>query len=589
MLGRRPTQTTFADTDEWYKRIPARSVWAQIRAWTAAHLHDADFAHWYAETGRPSIPPSIIVPLLILALRQGWSDQEAVDAAFYDDQVKFALGLSRSPEIAIERSTLCKYRGRLLAAEADRQLLRQTLSVAADAGLLGAEEDLVDSFMVAGAAARQGTLTLIRRAVAAVLRQGAAERIPAPALQRTDYAERRRPAIAWADATARQALLQELVADGRTCGAWYTGARAGSESLQQAVQLLVTVTEQDLEPDPDGGVRIAQRVAPDRVISTVDPAMRHGRKTTATKVDGYKSHQLTQSTPPATGARLVTAVVVSPANVADGDMLAVLVTEREALTDQAPAQVMGDTAYGPTTVQAAVTAVAPTTRVVAPVPPANNRGGLFPKTAFAIDEATETVTCPGGQAVSYAARRPRRDGRRVVRWATATCQACPLRTHCVAGSRPRSLQIRPDEAAIQNSDGMGCRRSAATAASVRAQLAARDSSTGTGRPPVPWSTCSSAFTTSRTTHSAPRIASTSMLASAHRSASRRAAGCGASPQCRLRRVPSALRIRPGVPQLAAHSVGCKPASAIRAPPLTATAHPGPYKIATSVRVRRAHG
>lgn len=60
----------------------------------------------------------------------------------------------------------------------DRQLLRQTLTVAADAGLLGAEEDLVDRFMGAGAgaAARQGTLTLIRRAVAAVLRQGATER-----------------------------------------------------------------------------------------------------------------------------------------------------------------------------------------------------------------------------------------------------------------------------------------------------------------------------------------------------------------------------------------------------------------------------
>lgn len=32
-------------------------------------------------------------------------------------------------------------------------------------------------------------------------------------------------------------------------------------------------SEQDTEPDPDGGVRIAQRVAPDRVIPTVDPAI----------------------------------------------------------------------------------------------------------------------------------------------------------------------------------------------------------------------------------------------------------------------------------------------------------------------------
>lgn len=192
------------------------------------------------------------------------------------------------------------------------------------------------------------------------------------------------------------------------------------------------MTEQDIEPDPDGGVRMAQRVAPDRVISTVDPAMRHGRKTTATKVDGYKSHPLTQSMPPATGARLVTAVLVSPAHVADGEMLAALVSEREGLTGHAPAQVMGDTAYGPTTVQAAVTTVAPTTTVVAPVPPANNHGGLFPKTAFGIACPAETVTCPHGVPVSYAAARPRQDGRRVVRWAATTCQACSLRASCVA-------------------------------------------------------------------------------------------------------------------------------------------------------------
>jgi hypothetical protein len=457
MLGHRTPQTSFADTDEWYKRIPARSVWAQMRAWTAAHIQDADYADWYQEGGRPSIPPSFVIPLLLLALREGWSDREAVEAAFYDDRVKFALGLSRSPEIQIDRSTLCKYRGRVLAADTDRALLQQTLRVAADAGLLGADEDLVDSFMVAGAAARQGTLTLIRRAIAAVLRQGAADGLPAPALQRTDYAARRRPAIAWAEAPARYALLQQLVGDSTLVQAWYTGDRAGAPSLQQAVALLATVTTQDTEPDPAGvGVRIAERVADDRVISTVDPAMRHGRKTTATKVDGYKSHQLTQRVPPATGARLITAVVVTPANAADGAPLPALVVERAALTGAAPAQVMGDTAYGATTVQTAVTAVAPDTTVVAPVPPATNRAGRLPKTAFTIDPAAATITCPQGETVAYGARRPRRDGVRVARWAAATCRACPLRAQCVGepqpGKRapgPRSVAVRPDEAALQ--------------------------------------------------------------------------------------------------------------------------------------------
>ena len=336
MLGHRSQQTSFADTDEWYRRIPARSIWAVVRQWTQDHVHDTAYAHWYAEAGRPSIPPSFILPLMVLALRQGWSDQEAVDAALYDDRVKFALGLSRSPEITCERSTFCQYRGRMLREDTDRAMLRGTLQQAEAAGLLGADEDLVDSFLVAGAAARQGTFTLIRRAVAAVLRQAAAEGLPLPSLRRADYADRKQPAIRWADPAARHALLQDLVADGRTCIGWFTEARAGSESLQQAVQLLATVTEQDLEPDPDGSVRIAERVAPDRVISTVDPAMRHGRKTTRTKVDGDTCHQLVQNADPAPGARLITAVAVTPANTADGAALPALVDERRALTGHKP-------------------------------------------------------------------------------------------------------------------------------------------------------------------------------------------------------------------------------------------------------------
>ena len=40
----------------------------------------------------------------------------------------------------------------------------------------------------------------------------------------------------------------------------------------------------------DGVFRIARRVAPDRVISTVDPEARHGHKTSARGFDGYKRH-----------------------------------------------------------------------------------------------------------------------------------------------------------------------------------------------------------------------------------------------------------------------------------------------------------
>lgn len=49
------------------------------------HIHDEDFAHWYATSGRPSIPASFMMTLMLLQIRQGWSDPEAVEAVLFDD------------------------------------------------------------------------------------------------------------------------------------------------------------------------------------------------------------------------------------------------------------------------------------------------------------------------------------------------------------------------------------------------------------------------------------------------------------------------------------------------------------------------
>ena len=90
----------------------------------------------------------------------------------FDDHVKYALGLSRSPEITYERSTLCKFRARALENDLDRKLLGQTLLYAAESGMLSHDEDLVDFFMVAGAAAKKGTFILIHEAIRLLLLLG---------------------------------------------------------------------------------------------------------------------------------------------------------------------------------------------------------------------------------------------------------------------------------------------------------------------------------------------------------------------------------------------------------------------------------
>jgi hypothetical protein len=67
------------------------------------------------------------------------------------------------------------------------------------------------------------------------------------------------------------------------------------ESSEAALALLVLVAGQDVEPAEgsdgrDGRWRLARRVAPDRVISTVDPEARHTRKSPSQRKDGYRAH-----------------------------------------------------------------------------------------------------------------------------------------------------------------------------------------------------------------------------------------------------------------------------------------------------------
>jgi len=283
-----------------------------------------------------------------------------------------------------------------------------------------------------------------------VLRQLTVDGVEQPKLVRMDYAGFKKSDIDWNSEAARTALLQDLVAAARVLGTYCIELKNVSEELLQKVQLLRTVTEQDIEQVADGTVSIACRVAQDRTISTADPLMRHGRKTTSDKVDGYKSHVMVQSVG-SENARLITSVVVTPANTADGEVLDELIKERIALTGHAPQQVMGDTAYGAKFVQGKVSEASPETKVIAPVPLIGHRKGLYWKTDSQIDTERQTVTCPAWHTVSYEPKLQRQNTKsdRVVTMPKKLCEECPLRAQCIGGNGPRMIRVRKDEASIQ--------------------------------------------------------------------------------------------------------------------------------------------
>ena len=126
-------------------------------------------------------------------------------------------------------------------------------------------------------------MTLVRSAIRGLLSEAddeLAARIRQFLRRDDDYTKAGKPACDWDEPGAREALVDDLVRDGLEALKELEGKTLTPE-VQRAVELLATVIGQDIEQTPDGTFRIAKRVAPDRVNSTMDPEARHGHKTSA--------------------------------------------------------------------------------------------------------------------------------------------------------------------------------------------------------------------------------------------------------------------------------------------------------------------
>lgn len=313
-------------------------------AWMAARggelIRDDDFADCYsAGMGRPSIPPSLLMRAVLLQLRDDVSDREAARRAAKDLDWKRALGLD-ADVVAFHHTTLSVFRSRLLVNDADERVLRVTLERAVAAGLFPKKVlGIVDSTGMMGAAAVADTYELIRQAIAKVVGVGGGgEALPKGLRRQANGVVNGKARIDWADPAARRAELGRLVGIARGVLA----ATADRDDLGAARELLERIIDQDIEdvPGDGGGPAIRQGVASDRVVSVVDPDMRHGRKSSSRRVDGYKAHVLTDH-----DNELILGVATTAANCPDGPEAAGLIGgARHA--GVAVREVLGDTAYG---------------------------------------------------------------------------------------------------------------------------------------------------------------------------------------------------------------------------------------------------
>jgi IS5 family transposase len=419
--------------------VPAGSVFAFLAAHRGEVFPPELFADLFpAGTGRPSLPGEVAASVLVLQALHDLSDRDAVAAVRCDIRWKVACGLSLDDE-GFHPSTLTYWRRRLAASDRPDRVFEAVRAVVAETGVLGGKTmRALDSVVLDDAVATQDTVTQLIAAIRRVSREvpGAAAVI-AQQCRGHDYDSAAKPAIAWDDQAARDALVSALVADASVVLDALPAAQL-DDRAGQAVALLALIAGQDVEPaegsdGTDGRWRIARKVAADRVISTVDPDSRHVHKSRHRRQDGYKAHVAIE---PGTG--LFTGGRLTRASGADNHEAVVglaLLAE-----DGGPLQVLGDTAYGTGPARAGL-AAAGHTAVIRPGPLRPAVAGGFTIDDFTVDEQAGTVTCPNRVTRRITARRKVIFG--------AACNSCPLRAKCTARAQGRTLTLHPDDAILR--------------------------------------------------------------------------------------------------------------------------------------------
>jgi hypothetical protein len=443
MLSRASDQVGFFDAAELVGPLPEGSFFALLAEHGHRIVRDDDFAECYsAGRGRPSIPPSLLAKVLLLEYRTGCSDEQAMENIAWDLRWKIALGLAVDHR-GFHATTLTKFRARVLLHGKERVALENTLAVAEELGVLsGPVEQIIDSTPMLGAAATQDTVRLIRHGVRKLLDAVmAVDEAAWGELDRAlefDYARPAdKPDCRWREKPERERMLTRVAEDAERAlrAVENSDALLDDEQVGESHRLLRELIGQDFDVDDDGVPRLHRGTRADRIVSVVDPEMRHGRKSSSQRFDGYKlSAAVTNTAEP-----LITAVDVAPGGAHDGARAGQLIDEQP--EHRRPPRILGDSAYGVGSVREDMTARK--IEVLAPVHEQPRREGRLDKRDFTIDTGAATVTCPDGHTAPIGTDR---SGRRRALFNKDLCGPCALRERCLG---PRStfkpLRLNPRE------------------------------------------------------------------------------------------------------------------------------------------------
>ena len=398
--------------------------------------------------GQPPVPPAQLALALIVQAYQGVSDDEVIEATVMDRRWQLVLDCLDAEHPPFSKGTLVGFRARLIAANLDRRLVERTVEVAASTGGFGSRalRAALDSSPLWGAGRVEDTLNLMGHALRKALGVIACQQGRGLTDLATIAAQAGAPMVGasslkaaldldWDDPVARDRALGLVLAAVDAVDAFVAAQPGVDTAAVASVAVARQVRDQDVDlADGDAGAvpTLRRGVARDRRISVEDAAMRHGRKSRSTLIDGYKRHVLTDL-----DSGLIPAVGVTPANVPEASVTP-QISDDLAAQHARLAELHIDRAYlSSTLVRERATDVAVYCKAWR-VRNGPNSAPRFAKTAFALDFERGELTCPNQVVMAF------RPGG-TVHFPAQVCAVCPLREQCTTSQAGRSVTIHPDE------------------------------------------------------------------------------------------------------------------------------------------------
>jgi transposase len=453
MLGRRDPQRSFFDAQSLPHRVSDDSFYGRMGTVSDALFRDEDLESMYClDNGRPSLPPSLMSGVTLLQFYDDVSDREAVQRLLYDLRWKVALNLPLD-YAGFDASSLCNFRKRLLENGQERYAFSRFIAVGREAGFIPDRVTLLsDTTNVKGAGAVQDTYTLLRKGIRKLLKAAGfhlpnrRQRLSARTQALVErYLDRDGKAdIDWADPQQRTAQLKVLVED--TEAALEVVMEEDHDVEVRTIGWLLTkILGDDVVTDEQGDPQIGEGTAPDRIISLTEPEMRHGRKSSAQRFDGFKVVVSTEQS-----SELILDITDITAMGSDGAQLMPTIERVKAETQVVVERVIGDGAYGSGKSRAACADYKPhPIDLVSPL--AQPGDPEVDKSAFQIDLETQMATCPRGHQVE-GRTGSQRDGKPTLRFSfpRATCETCDLFERCVRSKQAgRTVSTHPYETHLQ--------------------------------------------------------------------------------------------------------------------------------------------